>query len=170
MPYLSTVLNYVCSLHKVCYQSFHLFLQMQQVCFPERLLPSTVPDVWFGQVNELLPASLPCDRRFSYWWVWCVEVFPFFEVKGSIPGVQDKGFCSFSSYCCCNSSVLVMHSKAQRFSMWQSRPECLLWKPSLLQLQWQMMECSGGYPNLNLCDPMFCVYKQKVAFIRWQKL
>lgn len=59
-----TVQNYACSLHDVRYQPHHLLFQMQQVCFPERLL--TVAEVWFGQANKPLPASLTVMGAFSF--------------------------------------------------------------------------------------------------------
>lgn len=69
-----------------CYQSYHLFLRMQQVFSPERLLPFTVTaaKVWFGQVNELLPASFFLDawRRSR-------------SVRSG--GRHLESFCSFSS-------------------------------------------------------------------------
>ena len=61
---LFTVPHYVCSLYKVCYQSYHLFLLMQQVCFSWKIaaFPITVAELQFGQASELPLVSLPVMR------------------------------------------------------------------------------------------------------------
>lgn len=101
-----------------------------------------VAEVWFAQVNKLLPASFFLD-------VWMCS-------HSARSGSRHLG--SFSSSCARSLSVLMMDSKAHWFSQW--------WSGFVLKnaSAAAAVTCDGvqrrsrGNTSLNLCDPVFHLY------------